>query len=327
MRFKNLYIVLLSIPAAILGNTHHVPDDYPLLQSAIDATGSGDTIICDTVKDFDTISIINKTDLVVMGASTTNLTTIARVVLVESSTCVLSMLSFVGAKGLDGTNNFSCKSAPGLDGRDGGDAIIIDSSTVTIAGCSAKGGDGGTYGISYQGTMLCICGAKGTPGTALKANSSKISLINDSLLSGYCAGTSIAGCFTNNCAEQGLGCAGSKGSVIDTIHTRINSASLDSTSVMEPMVTKIKGAYALSPALGGHRNFASVSGLLTIPDDCRTPFEIHIYNAEGKLVWRRSHVVTKQLDLRGKLPQNIYIITLQYAENRITGRLLSIRSR
>ncbi len=315
MRFVVLCVALWALPAAISGNTYHVPGDYPLVQSAIGASAGNDTIVCDTVKDLDTIKITDKAGLVIKGPSSINPIQIAKVLTIKNSSCVLEMLSFIGAKGLDGTNNNSCKSAPGLDGRAGGDAIIIDSSTVTVSGCTVKGGDGGTYGVSYQGAMLCTCGSKGTPGSALRAMYSNISLRSDSLLSGYCAGTALAGCFTNNCAEQGFGCVGLNHCVIDTINSRINSIRLDSTSIMDMATKMVKGRILASSAAMRQDNFVSVSGIVAIPVGLRTPYTIHVYDAKGKLVLRRNNVLTKRFNLGGRLARNVYIISLQSSEN------------
>lgn len=313
MRFKYIFIILWALPGVILANAYHVPNDYSLLQSAINASGNGDTIICDTVKDLDTIKIVGRVNLFIKGPSPAILTKITKVVLIKNSICALATMSFAGAKGLDGTNNFSCKSAPGLDGRAGGDAIIIDSSTVAVSQCTARGGDGGTYGISYQGTMLCTCGSKGTPGTALKASFSNISLKNDSLLSGYCAGTSIAGCFTTNCTVQGFGFAGVNHSIVDTIRSNINSISLDSTSTMGLTTKIVTGRYLISSGEVRRLNFVSLSGKIAFPGDFKMPCDVYVYNAEGKLVMRKSNVVQNQFDLGTKPARGIYIISLQRA--------------
>lgn len=311
MRFIHLSVALCVIPGLILGNTYHVPNDYSLLQSAINAAGTNDTIICDTVKDLDTIKILNKVNLAVQGPSSTNQTTLTKVLLIENSSCDVKMLSFAGAKGLDGTNNNSCRSVPALDGRPGGDAILIDSSTVAVSGCTIRGGDGGSYGVSYQNTMLCFCGSKGTPGTALRANNSKISLNDDSLLSGSCAGTSIAGCFTTNCTVPGFGCVGLNGSAIDTIDSRIDTVRLDSTSTMRPMATAVKARYALRLATTHQTTFVSVAGRIAIPYDFKTPYTIHVYNAQGKLLWYKNNALTRRFELGSKPAENVYIVFLQ----------------
>jgi len=327
MRFVTLIIVLWAFPAAILGNTRHVPADYSLLQSAIDSSAGNDTIICDTVKDADTIRIVNKVNLFVEGPSPSNLTQITKVLLVRKSTCVLDMLSFVGAKGYDGTNNNSCKYAPGLDGRAGTDAIIIDSSRVALLECTVRGGDGGSYGISYQSGMLCTCGSKGTPGTALRANNSTVTLQNDSLLSGHCAGASMAGCFTTNCTVLGVGCVGQNGSIIDTVNSRIDTVSLDSTSTMAPAATMVKGRPALLSAALRHGIFVSPSGIITMPDDFKTPYTILVYNVKGNLVLHQSRVATKRFDLGSRLAKGVYVISLQSAKNRILDRSILIHAK
>jgi hypothetical protein len=324
MRCMNLCIVLCALPAAILGNTRHVPNDYPLLQSAIDSSASNDTIICDTVKDMDTIRIVNKVNLFIEGASPASLTQITKVLLVRNSTCNLDKLSFIGAKGYDGTNNNSCRYAPGLDGRAGTDAIIIDSSTVAVWGCTVRGGDGGSYGISYQSGMLCTCGSKGTPGTALRANNSTVTLRNDSLLSGQCAGASMAGCFTTNCTIPGCGCAGQNGSIIDTVNSRIDTISLDSTSTMAPAATMVKGRSALLSAAMRHGIFVSPSGIITVPDDFKMPYAILVYNVKGNLVLRQSRVAARRFDLGSRLAQGIYVISLQSANDRIMDKSILI---
>ena len=322
MRLRNLCVMLWALPAAILGNTYHVPHDYPLLQSATDASGSNDTIICDTVKDFDTIKIVNKVNLFIKGPSQNNLTNISKVLLIDNSNCVLEMLSFLGTKGFDGVNNNSCKSVPALDGKPGEDAIITDSSSVAISGCTVKGGDGGTYGISYQSGMLCFCGSKGAPGTALRANNSTITLKNDSLVSGYCAGTSIAGCFTNSCTVQGFGCVALNGSIIDTINSKINSINLDSTSIMEQMTKIVKGRYLNSPAAMRLGDFVSVTGIIKIPDGFKTPYSIRVYNAQGTLVLSSNSIVTNHFNPGNKLAQGAYILSLQSAEGSTMGRFI-----
>ena len=229
MRRAQACIAFLALPVMILGNTARVPRDYPLLQSAITASGANDTIVCDTVNDFDTLKIIGKTGLVLTGPSASPLTRITKVLLVSKSTCMLSLLSFAAAKGINGNNNNSCRNVPAMDGKDGADAIIADSSTISIVGCSLRGGDGGSYGASYQGTMLCSCGSKGAPGSALRAGGSTILLANDSLLSGNCSSISLAGCFTNNCSVLGYGCWAQDRSAVDTMSVVINSVNLDST--------------------------------------------------------------------------------------------------
>ena len=322
MRLKNLCVMLWALPAAILGNTYHVPNDYPLLQSAIDASGSSDTIICDTVKDFDTIKIVNKVNLFIKGPSQNNLTNITKVLIIENSSCVLEMLSFVGTNGSDGVNNNSCKSVPALDGKTGGDAIIADSSSVAISECTVKGGDGGTYGISYQSGMLCFCGSKGAPGSALRVNNSNISLRNDSLVSGFCAGTSVAGCFTNICTVQGFGCVALNGSIIDTINSRIDSISLDTTSIMGQMTKIVKGRYLNSSAAMRLGDFVFVTGIIKIPDGFKTPYSIHVYNAQGTLVLSRNSIVTNHFNLGNKLAQGAYILVLQLAENSAVRRFI-----
>ena len=313
---------LWAFTLEILGATHHVPNDYPLLQSAIAASGNNDTIVCDTVKDADTIKIAGKTNLVVTGPSAAPLTKITKVFFITNSTCVLTMLSFIGAKGLDGTNNFSCKSAPGLDGRPGVDAIIIDSSTVAILGCTVKGGDGGTYGVSYQGTMLCTCGSKGTPGTALRADNSTISLLGDSLLPGYCAGTSIAGCFTNTCSAQGYGCAGLNGSTIDTINSIVNSLWLDSTSRTGVLTRAIEGGFQPSSYPKHSGITVSMSGTVSVPNNFKAPYTVSVYNARGKLLLFQSNQAATDFSLANKLPHGIFIISLLSHESRLTERVV-----
>ena len=314
MRFVNLCIVLWSLPAIILANTYHVPNDYPLLQSAINASGNNDTIICDMVKDVDTIKIVNKTNLVVQGASATIPTTISKVLLIEKSTCDLEMLSFAGAKGVNGNNNNSCTTVPAMDGKTGADAVIIDSSTVTVSQCTIRGGDGGSYGVSYQNGMICHCGSKGIPGTALRASNSTVSLINDTLLSGQCSAISLAGCFTNNCTTQGFGCVGLNGSIIDTIHSRIDTMSLDSSSIAGPTTKIVNGRHVLPSAAIRHSTFVSVAGRIAIPNGFKTPYTIHVYNAQGKLVLYRKDMVKRQFDFGNKDAKNIYIVYLEPVE-------------
>jgi hypothetical protein len=314
MRFTILFIVLWALPGIILGNTYHVPNDYPLLQSAINASGNNDTIICDTVKDLDTIKITNKVNLAVQGASPVNPATISKVLLIKNSTCDLERLSFTGTKGVNGNNNNSCTTVPAMDGKAGADAVIIDSSTVTVSQCTIRGGDGGSYGVSYQNGMICHCGSKGIPGTALRAMDSHVSLMNDTLLSGQCSAISLAGCFTNNCTTQGFGCAGLNGSIIDTIHSRIDSMSLDSTSIAGPTTKIVNGRHVLPSAAIRHSTFVSVAGRIAIPNGFKTPYTIHVYNAQGKLVLYRTGVTNRQIDLGSKAAKNIYIVSLKSVE-------------
>ena len=311
MRTIYLYIAILALPAAILANTYHVPQDYPLLQSAINASGSNDTVICDTVKDVDTIRIVNKTNLVVQGLSPTTKTAVTKVLLIENSTCDLEMLSFAGAKGVNGNNNNSCRSVPAMDGSAGSDAIIIDSSTVAFFECKLRGGDGGGYGVSYQNAMVCDCGAKGIPGTALRASDSHISLAYDSLLSGQCSAISIAGCFTNNCTASGFGFAGLNHTVVDTIYARIDTMSLDSTSSIGPATKVVNGHWLRRSGAMRHATFVSVVNRIAIPDDVKAPFTICVYNAQGRLVLYKTNVVTRQFELGSNAGQGVHIVSLQ----------------
>lgn len=314
MRFVTLCIILWSLPAIILSTTYHVPNDYPLLQSAINASGSNDTIICDTVQDPDTIKIVNNVNLVIKGPSPANLTTINKVLFIQNSTCDLEMLSFSGAKGVNGNNNNSCTTVPAMDGKRGSDAIVADSSTVTLFECTLRGGDGGSYGVSYRNGMVCYCGAKGIPGTALRASDSHISLAYDSLLSGQCSAISITGCFTNNCTASGFGCAGLNGSIIDTIHSRIDTMSLDSTSIAGLATKIVNGQWSLRSGATQHGTFMSVSGRIAIPNGFKTPYTIHVYNAQGKLVLYRTRVTEKQFDLGKKDAKNVFIVYLKAIE-------------
>jgi hypothetical protein len=312
MRTIYLYIALLALPTAILANTYHVPQDYPLLQSAIDASAGNDTILCDSVKDVDTIKIVNKVNLVVQGTSPTNPTTITKVLLIEKSTCGLEMLSFAGAKGVNGNNNNSCRSVPAMDGKAGNDAIIVDSSTVTFFECKLRGGDGGGYGVSYQNGMVCDCGAKGLPGTALRASDSHISLAYDSLLSGQCSAISLAGCFTNNCTESGFGCVGLNGSIFDTIHSRIDTMSLDATSSMGPATSIAKSKYMISSSASlNHSTFVSMAGRITIPSGFKMPCDVRVYDVRGNLVWHRSRLMTRQFDVGREAGRGIFVVYLQ----------------
>ena len=311
MRFTILFIVLWALPGVILGNTYRVPGDYPLLQSAINASGSNDTIICDTVKDLDTIKIANKVNLAVIGASPANRTTISKVLFIQNSTCDLEWLSFTGAKGVNGNNNNSCTTVPAMDGKAGSDAVMIDSSTVAFFECKLRGGDGGSYGVSYRNGMVCYCGLKGIPGTALRASDSHIYLAFDTLLSGQCSAISITGCFTNNCTASGFGCAGLNGSIIDTMHSRIDTMSLDSTSSVTQTTKTIKSRYLFRSGAMRHAAFVSAAGRIVIPEDFKTPFTIRVYNAQGKLVMYKTGVTTRQFDLGNKERKNIYIIYLK----------------
>ncbi len=313
MRGLYLYcMAILALPAAILANTYHVPQDYPLLQTAINASGSNDTIICDTVKDLDTIRIVDKVNLVVQGASSSVPTIISKVLLIDNSTCSAEMLRFAGAKGVSGNNNNSCKSVPALDGKDGSDAIIIDSSTVAFFECTIRGGDGGGYGVSYQNAMVCYCGAKGIPGTALRASDSHISLAYDSLFSGQCSAISIAGCFTNNCTAPGFGFVALNHTVVDTIHARIDTMSLDSTSSMEPTTKIVKGNYSVPSSVSLHHGtFVSVAGRITVPMTFKMPCDVYVYDIGGKLVWYKSRLMTRQFDVGREAGRGIFVVYLQ----------------
>jgi hypothetical protein len=325
MRPITLSFLFCLLPAAIAANTIHVPHDYALLQSAVDASAARDTIVCDSVKDPDSIRIMGKTNLVVQGVLPVGSTRITTVMFIKNSSCALENLSFAGAKGYDGSNNNSCKSAPGLDGRPGADAIVLDSSTVAVTGCTARGGDGGSYGISYQSGMLCLCGSKGIPGTALKAHHSTVYLENDSLLSGTCAGTSIAGCFTNTCTVQGFGCTGLEGTEIDTSRSIISSISLDSSSTAGPAATPVNGRYTPHFAPLRHRVLVSASGFLAIPDDIRAPYSVSVFNARGSLVWYRNRVASRQCNFANQLGRGIYMVCVQSAHVKISGRWVNSR--
>jgi len=276
---------------------------------------------------FKTIKITGKTGLCIQGPLPDIPTKITKVVLIRNSSCVLELLSFVGIKGVDGNNNNSCRGVPAMDGKDGLNAIIIDSSMVTVSGCKVKGGDGGNSGLSYQGAMLCVCGSKGIPGSAIRAIHSTLSLINDSLISGYCAGTSIAGCFTNNCTGIGYGQMGLTGSVITVESSRIDTLSLDATSTIGYGVKTIQGRIASSSAPVHSGRIVSISGKVVVPDNFKTPYAVRVYNAKGRLVWARNGVETRRIDLGRVLPQDVYVIALQSGESRITGKFLSIRNK
>ena len=326
MRLLKSCFAFLWLPVMILGNTVHVPRDYSLLQAAVTGSGDGDTIVCDTVNDFDTIRIIGKTGIVITGPAAAPPTKITKVVYISKSTCVLSLLSIYGAKGVDGNNNNSCRSVPAMDGKDGTDAIIADSSTVTISGCTARGGDGGSYGASYQGTMLCSCGSKGAPGSALKASSSTVFLTNDSLLSGNCSGISLAGCFTNSCAVLGYGCAAQNLSTVDTTASLINSVQLDSTSSMGGVTGTAEGRRECMSSAIPRGMYLSVSGRLSIPETIRPPFAVSAYDAKGDLVFLRKGIDTRQLDLGGMLDQGAYIVCLQCGGGRLMFRFVNFRT-
>jgi hypothetical protein len=96
---------------------------------------------------------------------------------------------------------------------------------------------------------------------------------------------------------------------------------------MAPAATMVKGRPALLSAALRHGIFVSPSGIITMPDDFKTPYTILVYNVKGNLVLHQSRVATKRFDLGSRLAKGVYVISLQSAKNRILDRSILIHAK
>jgi hypothetical protein len=238
--FSNLFSetgTVIIKDSAQQGGIIYVTEEYSTLQAAIDAASDGDTILCSSIPDGETIIISNK-DIHIKGYTNDGSKVISNTeIKIDNSLCTIENIEINARNGADGGESYEFPPLllcdPISEGGAGGNAIEINASKVILINVELNGGNGGTGGIcrtcmDYE----CVDGgipvdvrSGGKGGDGIFSEESEVTLINV-LLNGGVKGASIY----PPSPPDGLSGRFLNYSKVDTLNLKFESIFVDETS-------------------------------------------------------------------------------------------------